>query len=128
MFIKFFSDNRYFFTKLYLIQDVNAFNFSVNLDYILNFIIKSGSVPVVVSIAQTSKKNNLRSYLFNTHVSKYNEIIYEKCKKYDAFIVDLYSESKKRNLLISDGIHLNIEGHDFIVDEILKIAEKLYQY
>jgi hypothetical protein len=127
-FVKFFSDYRYTFTKLYLIQDVNAFNFSVNLDYILKFIINSGSVPIVVDIAQTSEKNNSRSYLFNSHISKYNEIIYEKCKKYDSFVVNLNSESRNRNLLISDGIHLNIEGHDFIFEEILKIVEKLYQY
>ena len=127
-FIRFFSDNRYAFTKLYLIQDVNAVNFSVYLDYILNFILESGSVPIVIDIAQTSEKNNSRSYLFNTHISNYNKIIHEKCKKYDAFIVNLNSESKKRNLLISDGIHLNIKGHDFIVDEILKIVKEIYHY
>jgi lysophospholipase L1-like esterase len=124
-FIKFFSDNRYLFTKYFLIQDVNRFDFKKYLDFLLETIVLSGSEPILINIAQTSAKNESRSYMFNSKIIEYNQIILELSLKYKVPLIDIYKESISNSILLSDGIHLNKIGHRFIFQELSSFYKKV---
>jgi lysophospholipase L1-like esterase len=122
--IKFKSKHRRFFTKRFPKTYVPQNIFKDKLEFIVKSIRdKTKSKVIIVNIADTSKKNKIRSYNFEDNINDYNNIINDICSDNADFckLVDFNKITKvEKDLILDDGIHLSIKGHN-------NLAYLLYQ-
>jgi len=120
--IKLCSKYRYFITKYRKITYVNEKEFEENLIKIIETAKDFVEKIIIIKILNTSEENNKRSYGFYNNILNYNKIIEKISNKYDCIkIIDPNLFEKKG--LLSDGIHINKDLHQFLFEEILKILK-----
>ena len=121
--IKFFSNNRFFFTKLFPKTYVDLNKFFSNFSDIIIKINKANpkSQIIIINIIDTNENNSKRTYNFLNNIRAYNKKI-EKIKfKYSnvqILDINLYSKNDLSKFLLEDGIHLTKYGHNFIFEKL----------
>jgi len=120
--IDFLSKYRYFFTKYFKKTYVPDFKFEKCMTYIIKTIFDLGAVPIVINIAGTNSKNKLRSCGFEKNINRYNQILNNILKDFEINTIDI--NSKGTDVLLSDGIHLNEVGHQWVAEQIGKQITK----
>lgn len=117
--IAFKSKYRYFFTKNSPKTWVSLDNFKMQYMNLIEIILndcKSKKV-YLINIADTTEKNNSRSYGFRENISKYNAVLDNIATKYNqnVEVIDFHDITKKNpKLLLEDGIHITTEAHDVL--------------
>lgn len=118
--IKFFSDNRFFFTKYNPKVYVNKNEFSINITSLIKKCKKYNVSKIyLLNISDTSLKNKKKSFNFNENIINYNSILDDISKKENIPLIDLYS-CITSEMLLEDGIHLNRLGHRKVFEELEK--------
>jgi len=123
--IKVKSHNRYFFTKNFPKVYVNLETFKLKYNFLVDQIINKTQFKkiFIINIAKTNKKNERRSYNFNSNICTYNNVIYDIYKKYKNHIqlIDFYKMTEENpNLLLDDGIHITKEAHNILASILYK--------
>ena len=110
---------------------LDAEHFASNMDVILGQLSAAGAQVIVALLDDQSKRPvALKGEAFTSitpdelnrmslHVTRYNEIIYEKAAQYGAVTVDFYSTDIFTNpaTLYDDGNHPNAAGYDIIAQK-----------
>jgi len=123
LYIKIKSRNRRFFTKYFPKTYVKPDVFVDKYDYLIRTILEKTTAKkvILVNIADTNKKNKLRSYGFDENIRKYNSFIGGLKSRYDKHIelIDLYTVTKNNpDLVIDDGIHIAQPVHKLLAEKI----------
>ena len=122
VFIKIKSNNRYFFTKYFPMSYVNSVRFENSYKKLLSSAFQlNGIVKVfVINIADTNSSNKNRSFGFNKNILEYNRIISNLVESESNIdLIDLYTLTKDNpDLLLNDGIHIDIKAHEIIANEL----------
>lgn len=109
------------FPKTYVSLDV----FKDNYIHLIEIILKQSNVKkiVVINIADTNLKNKNRSFGFENNIISYNQVISKLQKKYKSKVelIDLFSISKNKNIILDDGIHIKPDAHIVLANEIKKV-------
>jgi len=126
LYIKIKSRNRRFFTKHFPKTYVKPEAFVNRYDYLIQTILEKTTAKkiILVNIADTNKKNKLRSYGFDENIRKYNTFIQNLKNKYNKNVelIDLYTITKNNpDLILEDGIHIAQFAHNKLAKRIAKI-------
>lgn len=119
--IKFMSKYRYFFTKNLPKTWVSLEKFKIQYIYLIETILSKCNCKEIylINIADTTEKNNNRSYGFRDNIIQYNTILNNIAIKYSPYveIIDFYYITQKNlNLLLADGIHITKEAHEILAE------------
>ena len=123
--VKVKSHYRYFFTKNFPKVYVSLTHFKEKYNFIVDLIINKTPCKkiFIVNIAKTNKKNEKRSYNFNSNICDYNNIIYDIYEKYENYIelIDFYKMTEENpNLLLDEGIHITKKAHSILSNILYK--------
>lgn len=118
----FFSKHRYFFTKHFKKVYVKKMPFKSNMKKLINTICEINAFPILVSIADTNKRNKEKSYNYDKNIQEYNQILLELSKEYNLPYINMFEEGDR--ILLPDGIHLSTEGSKLLANKIFQIATK----
>lgn len=124
-YIRFKSKHRRFFTKHFPLQRVSKERFKSNFLKLIDLVETQTAIKKVfiINIADTNETNKLRSFNLGENIQEYNEILENivKGSKGLSVLIDIYNESKKdKEILLEDGMHLSLKGHDFLANALNK--------
>jgi hypothetical protein len=121
-YIRIKSNNRYFFTKYFPMTYVSPVRFENSYKMLLSSALNlSGIVKVIlINIADTNRRNKIRSFGFDKRIVEYNKIITNLAQGNTKIeVIDLYTITKDNpELLLSDGIHIDLKAHEIIAKEL----------
>lgn len=109
-FIRFCSRHRRSLTRIRRKQYVGPKEFDRNVARLLSSL--GDRAIMLVGIAGTTAANKYRSYGLDEEIVRYNSILRRRAGEFGADLLDVYAEGP--GLLLSDGIHLNRRGNEFI--------------
>jgi len=116
--IKFFSKYRFFFTKINPKVYVNKKEFYHSLLKLIQECKKNGVENIfVLNICNTNSENKKKSFNFENNIQEYNNILYNVVKEQNVILLDVNSKINE-DMLLEDGIHLNLIGHRKIYEII----------
>ena len=117
------SSRRAFLTRRFPKVLVNPTAFAANVTTLLRTIRSTGAYPIVIGIADTNSENKARSYGYENNIRKYNAILKEGARAYDAAFIDIFSRGDA--ILLPDGIHLTGVGTRWLTDEIARLVHRI---
>lgn len=117
--ISIISRFRYPLTKVFPKVYVSKKSFKNNLVNIFYYLEERQIKVIVVGITSTTPCNMEKSFNYDNNIRDYNNMLYNLIPDKRLFI-DMYKHGS--NILLQDGIHLNIIGSKILSDEI---AQKL---
>jgi len=86
-------------------------------------IIFLGLIPCIEEdVRCAAKKHGWVEHYDNESLIDYNDLVKQHCQKHDHKFVDVYSAFLERGYddLLSDGLHPNSKGHEFIAEIVLQ--------
>lgn len=126
--ISILSANRRVLTKWFPKVYVNRKDFKKNMEVILDFVEECGAVPVIITIAKTSEKNNARSHNFLQNIRDYNAVLRDLAQEKGCALIDLYQVvDEDPACLLPDGIHLSQKGSCNLAEEIVSFASRIME-
>jgi hypothetical protein len=122
-YVRFKSRHRRFFTRLFQWQIVAKNKFQENLEGFIASV-RGSQHPsikgiIVINIADTGEENKSRSFNYEKNILEYNSVISNivNVNRDICSLIDMYEESKiDRKILLEDGMHLSISGHNLLLD------------
>lgn len=119
-YLKIKSKHRLFFTKYFPVVNVKFSDFVLMYSLLVREIFKVESVKklFIINICDTNQRNKLRSYGFESNIIRYNSFL-KTLVSNNVILIDMFEASKlDHDLLLEDGIHISLKGHEFISDKI----------
>lgn len=118
--IKFFSKNRYFFTKVNQKVYVSKKDFYKYTSKLIQELKKNDVEKILIlNICDTNLENKKKSYGFQQNIQEYNEVLNSLSEEKNVYLLDINSMIQK-NMLLEDGIHISTEGHNIAYLELIK--------
>ncbi|ETZ07150.1 hypothetical protein P618_200693 [Holospora obtusa F1] len=124
------TKNRFYITKKRSIVNVEISEFEENIKKIVNNIIYQNNQIkkiILINILHPTSIFVERSYNVINLIKNYNNIINNLSDEYDEkiSIINFFDFTKDNpGILLKDGYHYNIKGHEFLYKSILKIIKK----
>lgn len=129
-YIGFKSKYRRFFTKHFSWTRVSQERFRENINFLVDSIKNNNAAQkiLIINIADTSERNDHRSYGYKRNILKFNNILKEIVEKNKEFclLINFFRESNgSQKLMSQDGMHLLSLGHSFLADKLYKLIINL---
>lgn len=121
--IKSASKNRKKITKRFPKTYVPKEKYRKNIEKIVEIIQKMGAKPILIEICDTTEEKKKRSHNFEKNIKDYNTILKEIATEKDIHLIELFNKGEA--IILSDGIHLNKKGNEFLTNKILETIPKL---
>jgi len=116
--LKFISNYRYSITRMFQKVYVKPEQYKSNITKFIQISKQNNITLIFIAILQTNEENIKKSFNFKQNIDTYNEILEQQCLDND---IRLIKYEYPNNFLLNDGIHINQNGNNFIVEQISNV-------